>query len=125
MKPILSALKRVRLLSDIPEMDSPATKTSPPSNSSRPERQFKSVVLPHPEGPITASISPREMLKSTPLKAWTIAPPAVYVLSKSWASTIVLLADFKVVFTFASSNIAYGLLFTRLSLHQRVYGRSV
>ena len=31
--------------------------------------QLSSVVLPHPDGPMTATISPRGMLKSTPLKA--------------------------------------------------------
>src|SRR5918997_1521422 len=92
MKPILSALKRVRLLSDIPEMDSPPIKTSPRSNSSRPERQLRSVVFPHPDGPMTATISPREMERSTPRKAWTRTPPAAYSFSTPRASTIVLSA---------------------------------
>ena len=69
MKPILSALKRVRRLSDMQLMDSPAINTSPPPISSRPERVFRSVVLPQPEGPMTATISPRQIARSTPLRA--------------------------------------------------------
>src|SRR3712207_3675169 len=73
-------------------MDSPPTKTSPWSNSSRPERQLRSVVFPHPDGPMTATISPREMERSTPRKAWTRTPPAAYSFSTPRASTIVLSA---------------------------------
>src|SRR5918992_981054 len=92
MKPILSALKRVRLLSDIPEMDSPPIKTSPRSNSSRPERQLRSVVFPQPEGPMTATISPRAIERSTPRRAWTRTPPAAYSFSTPRASTMALSA---------------------------------
>src|SRR3712207_8628331 len=81
MKPIFSALKRVRFLSDIPEMDSPPTNTSPLSNSSRPDRQLRSVVLPHPEGPMMATISPRGILKSTPRRARVRTPPVAYSFS--------------------------------------------
>src|SRR5215211_4859436 len=88
MKPIRSALKRVRFLSDIPEMDSPPIRTSPLSNPSRPERQLRSVVFPHPEGPMTATISPRWILKSTPRRARTLAPPASKLFSTPRASTI-------------------------------------
>src|SRR5215217_2368161 len=89
MKPILSALKRVRFLSDIPAMDSPPIRTSPRSNSSRPERQLRSVVLPHPEGPMTATISPRAIERSTPRRARTRTPPAAYSFSTPRASTMV------------------------------------
>src|SRR5215210_2095647 len=92
MKPIRSALKRVRFLSDIPEIDSPPIKTSPRSNSSRPERQLRSVVFPHPDGPMTATISPRKIRKSTPLTAWTRTPPAAYVFSTPRASTMTVSA---------------------------------
>ena len=51
MKPIFCALKRVRFLSDISPMESPAMSTSPEVISSSPERLFNSVVLPQPEGP--------------------------------------------------------------------------
>src|SRR5215212_7717806 len=95
MKPIFSALKRVRFLSDIPEMDSPPTNTSPLSNSSRPDRQLSSVVLPHPEGPMTETISPYGILKSTPRRARVRAPPVAYSFSTPRASTMA-------VFTFPS-----------------------
>src|SRR5215208_73570 len=104
MKPILSALKRVRFLSDIPEMDSPPIKTSPRSNSSRPERQLRSVVFPHPEGPMTATISPRVIERSNPRRAWTRTPPAAYSFSTPRASTIALLA--------ASSRPTFSLAFS-------------
>src|SRR5215211_4859389 len=123
MKPIFSALKRVRLLSDIPEMDSPPTATSPPSNSSRPERQFRSVVFPQPEGPMMATISPRGMLRSTPLKAWTVTPPVAYVFSRLRASTMASPANPDAVSSVASPNMVYALLH-QFSLRQRVYGRS-
>src|SRR5918997_3061578 len=92
MKPILSALKRVRFLSDIPEMDSPPIKTSPWSNSSSPERQLRRVVCPHPDGPMTATISPRAMERSTPRRARTRTPPAAYSFSTPRASTMALSA---------------------------------
>ena len=76
MKPILSARKRVRRRSDMPLMASPATYTSPPSTSSRPERVLSSVVLPQPDGPMMATISPRSMPRSTPLSACTRRSPA-------------------------------------------------
>src|ERR687890_1462197 len=103
MKPILPELKRVRFLSDIPEMDSPPIKTSPCSNSSRPERQLRSVVLPHPEGPMTATISPRAIERSTPRRAWTRTPPAAYSFSTPRASTMALTA--------ASSRTTFSLAF--------------
>src|SRR5919112_4810305 len=92
MKPILSARKRVRFLSDIPEIDSPPIKTSPRSNSSRPERQLRSVVFPQPEGPMTATISPRAIERSTPRRAWTRTPPAAYSFSRPQASTMAVSA---------------------------------
>src|SRR5215217_3145342 len=103
MNPILSALKRVRFLSDIREMDSPPTKTSPRSNSSRPERQLRSVVFPHPEGPMTATISPRVIERSTPRRAWTRTPPAAYPFSTPRASTMAL--------SVASSRATFSLAF--------------
>src|ERR671916_2767581 len=78
MKPIFSALKRVRFLSDMPFMDSPAMWTSPSERSSRPERTFNSVVFPDPEVPMMATISPRLTPRSTPRSACTRSPPAAY-----------------------------------------------
>src|ERR671910_3849499 len=88
MKPIFSALKRVRLLSDIPFIDSPSTYTSPSERSSRPERTFNSVVFPDPEGPMMATISPRLTARSTPRSALTRGPPAAYTFWTPVASII-------------------------------------
>ena len=43
--------------------------TSPSSKPSRPERQLSRVVLPQPDGPMIATISPRATAKSTPRSA--------------------------------------------------------
>jgi hypothetical protein len=69
MKPMFSARKRVRVRSDISLMCSPAMSTSPEVMSSSPETLFKSVVLPHPEGPIMATIPPLRTARLTPLRA--------------------------------------------------------
>src|SRR5215211_3353645 len=86
MKPIFLALKRVRLLSDIPFMDSPSTWTSPSERSSRPERTFNNVVFADPEGPMMATISPRLTPRSTPRSALTRSPPAAYTFWTPLAS---------------------------------------
>src|SRR5947199_239672 len=57
------------------------------------ERQFSKVVLPHPEGPMTASISPFLTLKSTPLRASTLRLPVWYTFQTPLASTIGDLSD--------------------------------
>ena len=61
----------LRSLSDISAITFPATVTSPLSTVSSPDRQFNSVVLPEPLGPITETISPLSTLMSTPSKALT------------------------------------------------------
>jgi hypothetical protein len=53
----------------------PSIRISPASTLSRPERQFSSVVLPQPLGPMIATISPRRTAKSTPRSASTGASP--------------------------------------------------
>src|SRR5918999_3763165 len=123
MKPILSALKRVRFLSDIPEMDSPPIKTSPWSNSSRPERQLRRVVFPQPEGPMTATISPRAIERSTPRRAWTRPPPAAYSFSTPRASTMTLSApSSRVNFSLAFPIKIRSLLRSSLSVDAQVVG---
>ena len=52
-------------------------RTSPPSKSSRPERQLSMVVLPQPDGPMIATISPRATAKSTLLSASTTTSPVL------------------------------------------------
>src|SRR5438132_5472472 len=59
-------------------------RTSPDVRSSRPEKQFRSVVLPQPDGPMIATISPRGIARLTPRSAWTLTAPELYTL---WAST--------------------------------------
>src|SRR5829696_3400412 len=119
MKPIFWALKRVRLLSDTPFMDSPSTWTSPserasPSErSSRPERTFNSVVFPDPEGPMMATISPRPTPRSTPRSALTRSPPAAYTFWTPVASIMKSAAAFS---TKPPRSVAY----TLRSNHRRV-----
>ena len=53
---------------------SPPTGTEPPLGESTPPRMFISVLLPDPEGPITAIHSPLSTANETPFKAATEAP---------------------------------------------------
>src|SRR6266705_6593934 len=88
MKPIFIARKSVFPLSLKVERRWPAIHTSPDVNSSIPERQFKRVVFPHPDGPITATISPFRTSRSRPRSAWTAPPPLSYVFTRRRATTI-------------------------------------
>src|SRR3990172_4343180 len=73
------ARKSERWLSSIRAISFPSIRTFPVDTSSRPERQFSSVVFPHPEGPITATTSPRRTRRSTPRSASTETFPVSYV----------------------------------------------
>src|SRR2546428_11859150 len=53
----------------------PSTDTLPFEKSSRPDTQLRRVVLPHPEGPMTAIISPLLTARLTPLRASTLTEP--------------------------------------------------
>src|SRR5688572_24089159 len=64
--------------------ETPSIRTSPDVRSSSPEKQFRSVVLPQPEGPMIATICPRGIARFTPRSAWTVTGPELYTL---WAST--------------------------------------
>src|SRR5256886_8196936 len=88
MKPIFIARKSVLPLSLRVERRWPAIHTSPDVKSSIPERQFRRVVLPHPAGPITATISPFRTSRSRPRSAWTAPPPLSYVFTRRRATTI-------------------------------------
>src|SRR5712691_1644023 len=88
MKPILIARKSVLPLSLKVERRWPAIHTSPEVKSSMPDRQFRSVVLPHPDGPMTATISPFRTSRSRPRSAWTAPPPLSYVFTRRRATTI-------------------------------------
>ena len=56
-------------------IDLPSTSTRPPSMESSPDRQLRSVVFPDPDGPMTATNSPGETVKSTPRSASTSSTP--------------------------------------------------
>src|SRR5256712_10637472 len=88
MNPIFIARKSVLPLSLKVESRCPAIHTSPEVNSSMPERQLRSVVLPHPDGPMTATISPLRTSRSNPRSAWTAPPPLSYVFTRRRATTI-------------------------------------
>src|SRR3989442_14653148 len=88
MNPIFMARKSVFPLSLNVESRCPAIHTSPEVNSSMPERQLRSVVLPHPDGPMTATISPLRTSRSNPRSAWTAPPPLSYVFTRRRATTI-------------------------------------
>src|SRR3989449_4943752 len=82
--PIRRERYRLFALSSIEASETPSMRTSPEVRSSRPEKQFRSVVLPHPDGPMIATISPRGIARFTPRSAWTLTAPELYTL---WAST--------------------------------------
>ena len=60
----------------------------PSSIVSRPLRQLSSVVLPQPDGPMIATISPRGTLNVTPRRAFTMTFSVRYVFTTSVASMI-------------------------------------
>src|SRR5712691_8050269 len=88
MKPIFIARKSVFALSFKVERRWPAIHTSPDVKSSIPERQLRRVVLPQPEGPMIATISPFRTSTFRPRSAWTSTPPLSYVFTRRRAMTI-------------------------------------
>src|SRR2546426_11480218 len=88
MNPIFIARKSVFPLSLRVERRWPAIQTSPDVKSSIPDRQFRRVVLPHPDGPITATLSPLRTSRSRPRSAWTAPPPLSYVFTRRRATTM-------------------------------------
>src|SRR6267143_5754652 len=88
MNPIFIARKSVFALSFKVESRWPAIHTSPDVKSSIPERQLSRVVLPHPEGPMIATISPFRTSTFSPRRAWTSTPPLSYVFTRRRAMTI-------------------------------------
>src|SRR3990170_8165482 len=85
MNPMRRARYSVFSLSDIRLMSAPSTRIRPESMVSRPLRQLRRVVLPQPEGPMMATISPRWIVRLTPRRAWTSTLPVSYVLTTSVA----------------------------------------
>src|SRR5437870_11402363 len=88
MNAIFIARKSVFALSLKVESRWPAIHTSPDVKSSMPDRQFRRVVLPHPEGPMIATISPFRISTFRPRRAWTSTPPLSYVFTSLRAMTI-------------------------------------
>src|SRR6478609_2524534 len=60
------------------ERASPLQSTSPALGTRRPPSRCSSVVLPEPDGPCSATLSPGAMLRSTPTSARTCASPLPY-----------------------------------------------
>jgi len=68
MKPTEWARQRASSFSERPVISTPATLTEPESAESMPAIRFKRVLLPEPEGPMSARNSPRAMSKLMPVK---------------------------------------------------------
>src|SRR6185369_9300001 len=49
----------------------PQSTTLPEVGASRPPSRWRSVLLPDPDAPTTASVSPRPSVRSTPCRTWT------------------------------------------------------
>jgi subtilase family protein len=74
-KPILLRRSRVRRFSLSPVIAVPPSRTSPAVGLSRPAAHCRKVLLPLPDGPITAVKLPRGRARSTPRSACTAASP--------------------------------------------------
>jgi hypothetical protein len=70
-----------------PVIGSPPSSTSPPLGRSRPAAHCRNVLLPEPEGPMTAVKLPRGSARSTPRSACTAASPRPYVRVTERSST--------------------------------------
>src|SRR5690606_32048126 len=79
--PMLRARNDVRALSERLARFAPAMVIDPASTSSRPLAQFSNVVLPRPDGPMMASISPGWTSNDTPRSARTWLLPRAYVFT--------------------------------------------
>src|SRR2546427_12306213 len=88
MNPIFIARKSVFALSFNVDKRWPAIHTSPDVKSSIPDRQLRRVVLPQPDGPMMATISPFRTSTFSPRRAWTSTPPLSYVFTRRRAITI-------------------------------------
>src|SRR5690349_9180617 len=88
MKPIWDARQRDISLSDRRSRRSPATSIAPASDRSMPPSRLSSVVLPDPDGPITATKSPRGMARLRPSKMVIVSLPLVKRLLRSTMSII-------------------------------------
>src|SRR5207249_8248503 len=85
--------------SDLSAMSPPSTKTLPAVGESRPAKMCRSVVLPEPDGPTIAKISPSSTAKETPWRATTWFPPfpKTLITSRSEEHTSELQSRFDLV----------------------------
>src|SRR5215213_6533395 len=88
MKPTCSARQSASAASDISAMPIPPTRSTPPSGLSMPAMRFKSVLLPEPEGPISATNSPAAISSVMSFSTGTICPPRRYDFERFLISTI-------------------------------------
>src|SRR4051812_13285995 len=77
MKPILAALQAASSPSERPSMRWSATEISPASTRSIPPSRLSGVVLPEPDGPMTAMKSPRGIARSRWSKIEIVSLPLV------------------------------------------------
>src|SRR5690349_67261 len=81
MKPIDRLRTRPRSASESLERTRPSTSTSPRVSVSSPPMMCSSVLLPDPEAPTIASVSPRLRLKLTSVSTSVLRSPSSYVLA--------------------------------------------
>src|SRR5450755_3232737 len=80
MKPRARLRTRPRSASERVAIGAPCTRTSPPVGASSPPSRCKSVLLPDPDAPTTATLSPRSTARSIPRSTGTSSGPPRYVL---------------------------------------------
>src|ERR1700744_6073926 len=85
MKPSERLRTRPRSASESLESRRPSTSTSPEVNVSRPPMICSSVLLPEPDAPTMAKVSPRRSSKLTSLSTSVFRPPSPYVLAMFFA----------------------------------------
>src|SRR5438477_10330326 len=82
MNPRARLRTRPRASSESVASAAPSTSMSPAVGASRPPSRCKSVLLPDPEAPTTATVSPGTTERSTPISTGTSSGPLRYVFRK-------------------------------------------
>src|SRR5664279_6631017 len=93
MKPMWDARQRASSPSDISSIRTPPTSISPSLARSMPPSRLSRVVLPDPDGPITATKSPRGIARLRWSKMVMVSRPLVNRLHRSTRRTIESLGD--------------------------------
>src|SRR5207245_11250224 len=86
-KPTWAARQRERSPLERRSIRRPSTATVPAVGVSSAPIRFSSVVLPEPDGPMSATKSPRGMSRSMPCRTSIVSPPRRYVLVSPRIST--------------------------------------